>query len=159
MVEVARAPAIEAYTEMLGTCACLQLRKATRVITQLYDEALRPTGLRSTQLPILVTLAAHGALAMTDLADRLVLDRTTLIRTLQPLQRRGFIEIGRDAGTRKRRATLTATGQEAVDRAVPLWAQAQTRVVDELGTRGSLDLQRALSRLVSGASFGEADRR
>ena len=68
MVEVADSPDVEAYAEMLGTGACLQPRKATRVVTQLYDEALRPIGLRSTQLPILVTLAAHGALAVTDLA-------------------------------------------------------------------------------------------
>ena len=95
MVDVADTPDIEAYAEILGTCACQQLRKATRVVTQRYDEALRPIGLRSTQLPILVTLAAHGPLFMTDLAESLVLDRTTLIRTLRPLQRRGLIEVSR----------------------------------------------------------------
>ena len=134
---------------MLATCASLQLRKATRVVTQLYDEALRPIGLRSTQLPILVTLAAQGALAVTDLADSLVLDRTTLIRNLRPLQRRGLIEVGRADGSRMRRAALTAAGHRAVAAAVPLWAKAQTRVTDELGTRESLDLHRSLARLVS----------
>ena len=149
MVEVRDTPDFEAYAEMLETCASLQLRKATRVVTQLYDEALRPIGLRSTQLPILVTLAAHGALALKDLADSLVLDRTTLIRNLQPLQSRGLIEVGRDDGRRTRRAALTATGHEAVAAAVPLWAQVQSLVMNGLGPKQSLDLQRALSRLVS----------
>ena len=149
MARATVAPDTEAYAEMLGTCACLQLRKATRVLTQLYDEALRPLGLRSTQLPILVTLAAHGPLSMTELADSLVLDRTTLVRTLQPLQRRGLIEVGRDEGRRTRRATLTRAGEAAVAAAVPFWAQAQARVMDELGTSESIDLQRTLSRLVS----------
>ena len=149
LVEVAGTPDTETYAEILATCACLQLRKANRVITQLYDEALRPVGLRSTQLPIIVTLAARGPLAVTDLAERLVLERTTLIRNLRPLQRRGLIEVGRDNDTRTHRAALTAAGHEAAAAAVPLWARAQTRVTDELGSRESVDLRRALSRLVS----------
>ncbi len=149
MAEATAAPEIEAYAEMLETCASLQLRKATRVVTQLYDEALRPVGLRSTQLPILVTLAAHGPVSVTDLANGLVLDRTTLTRNLRPLQRRGLIEVGRGGGRQTRIATLTAAGQEAVARAVPRWSQAQTRVMDELGTKEALALQRSLSRLVS----------
>ena len=149
MAEAADTPDIEPYAEMLATCACLQLRKATRVVTQLYDEALRPLGLRSTQLPILVTLAAHGGVSVPDLADSLVLDRTTLIRNLRPLQRRGLIEVGREEGRRTYRAALTTAGREAAAASVPLWAEAQTRVTDELGSRESLDLGRALSRLVS----------
>ena len=149
MAETTAAPDIEAYTEMLATCACLQLRKATRVVTQFYDNALRPLGLRSTQLPILVTLAAHGPLSLTDLADSLVLDRTTLIRTLQPLKRRGLIEVGRIAGKRTRRATLTAAGREAAAMAVPLWERAQARVTSGLGPAELPEMQRSLSRLVS----------
>ena len=149
MLDVAGTPDTETYAEMLATCACLQLRKASRVVTQLYDEALRPVGLRSTQLPILVTLAADGALSVPDLADSLVLDRTTLLRNLRPPQRRGLIHVGREDGRRTHRAALTTAGHEAAAAAVPLWAQAQTRVMDELGARESLDLQRALLRLVS----------
>ncbi len=148
MAEATAAPEIEAYAEMLETCASLQLRKATRVVTQLYDEALRPVGLRSTQLPVLITLAAHGALSVSDLADGLVLDRTTLIRKLQPLRRQGFVGAGRGEGQRSRRFALTAAGAEAVAAAVPLWAQAQARVTEVLGAVASRDLQRTLSRLV-----------
>ena len=149
MAEVPDTPDAESPAEVLATCVSLQLRKATRVVTQLYDEALRPIGLRSTQLPILVTLAARGALSMTDLADSLVLDRTTLIRTLQPLQRRGLVEVGRDDGTRTRRAALTAAGRETAARAIPFWAQAQARVMDGLGPQQLPEMRRSLSRLVS----------
>ena len=142
-------PDIEVYAEMLVTCAALNLRKAARIVTQLYDNALRPLGLRSTQLPILVTLAAHGALSVSDLADRLVLDRTTLLRNLRPLQRRGLIGVDRGEGKRSRRFTLTAAGGEAVAAALPLWAQAQARVMDGLGPTQSLRRQRSLSRVVS----------
>ena len=149
MTEATATPDVEAYAEVLATCAALNLRKATRIVTQLYDEALRPVGLRSTQLPILVTLAARGALSMTDLAVSLVLDRTTLIRTLQPLQRRGFVELGREPGGRTRRAILTPAGHVTAAQAVPLWAQAQARVMDGLGPTQSLEMQRSLSRVVS----------
>lgn len=149
MAEAAAIPDAEACAEVLATCAALNLRKATRIVTQLYDAALRPIGLRSTQLPILVTLAAHGALSVTDLADNLVLDRTTLLRNLRPLQRRGLIEVDRGEGKRSRRFALTAAGGEAVAAAIPLWAQAQTRVMDGLGPTQSLEMQRTLSRVVS----------
>ncbi len=149
MAEVPDTRDTEAYAEVLAACACLQLRKATRVVTRLYDEALRPVGLRSTQMPILVTLAARGALSVTDLADSLVLDRTTLIRTLRPLQRRGFIEVGLDDGRRTRRAALTAAGREAAAAAVPLWAEAQTQVMDGLGPKQMREMQGSLSRVVS----------
>ena len=148
MAEATAAPEIEAYVEMPETWVSLRLRKATRVVTQLYDEALRPVGLRSTQLPVLITLAARGALSVSDLADGLVLDRTTLIRKLQPLRRRGFIGAGQGEGQRSRRFALTAAGAEAVAAALPLWAQAQARVTEVLGAVESRDLQRTLSRLV-----------
>ena len=159
MVDVPDTPHVEAYAEMLAACACLQLRKATRVVTQIYDESLRSVGLRVTQLPILVSLAAHGALSLSDLAEGLVLDRTTLLRNLKPLERRGLIEVSRDDGRRTRTAALTAAGHEVAAAAVPLWARAQSRVMDELGTGASIELQRALSRLVSLLGRDEADRR
>ena len=149
MVKGPDIPSIQAYAEILTTCACLQLRKATRVVTQLYDEALRPVGLRSTQLPILVTLAAHGSLSTTELGDSLVLDRTTLIRNLRPLQRRGLIEVGREQGRRTHKAALTEAGHKATAAAIPLWAEAQSRVTDGIGPRQSLEMQRSLSTLVS----------
>ena len=158
-MKVADTPDNETYAEILATCACLQMRKAARVVTQLYDESLRSVGLRVTQLPILVSLAAHGALSLSDLAEGLVLDRTTLLRNLKPLERRGLIEVSRDDGRRTRTAALTAAGHEVAAAAVPLWARAQSRVMDELGTGASLELQRALSRLVSLLGRDEADRR
>ncbi len=76
--------------EITAMCACFHLRQASRVVTQLYDETLRPTGILGTQLPLLVALRLHGELTVHGLAKALVMDRTTLTRNLKPLQREGL---------------------------------------------------------------------
>ena len=135
--------------EMLSVCSCLQLRKATRLITQLYDEMLRPTGLRSTQLPILVTLAVIGPTSMMLLAERLVTDRSALARNLKPLERQGMIEIMPGGDRRTRQVRLTLRGEEAVARATPLWEQAQSTVVEALGQNQWRVLREGLSAVLS----------
>ncbi len=91
---------------MLRECVCLNLRKATRTVTKLYDEAYRPIGIRSTQLPLLVAAFLHSH-TVTSLADEVALDRTTLSRNLIPLERKGWIEIAPsdDRRTRVRSAS------------------------------------------------------
>src|SRR5919106_4818042 len=80
-------------------CACFNLRKATRAVTQLYDDALRPSGLRCTQFSLLTLLRASGTVAMTELAEDAVMDRTTLARNLDILEREGLVRVrpGEDA--------------------------------------------------------------
>ena len=75
--------------EIEETCACLNVRKAARAVTQLYDEVLQPTGLRSTQFNLLVAVALAGEAPVTRLAEALVMDRTTLARNLKPCVRQG----------------------------------------------------------------------
>ena len=135
--------------EMLAVCSCLQLRKATRLITQLYDEMLRPSGLRSTQLPILVTLAVIGPTSMMLLAERLVTDRSALARNLKPLEKQGMIEIMPGGDRRTRQVRLTLRGEEAVARATPLWEQAQSTVVEALGQNQWRVLREGLSAVLS----------
>ena len=94
---------LENYGNILAACTCLNLRKASRVITQMYDEALKPSGLRSTQLPVLVTLVSNGPKTVNQLADTLVMDRTSLSRLLHILVTRGLIKTtpGEDRRTRE----------------------------------------------------------
>ena len=148
MVEASNGPDAALHAEILATCACLQLRKAARRVTQLYDRALRPVGLRATQLPVLMTLSARPVLPITVLAQSLVLDRTTLSRNLTPLVRRGLVEVDSDGG-RTHEVKLTAKGHAVMARAIPLWARAQAQVMEHLQPRESADLQRALTRLAS----------
>ena len=119
--------------EIAETCACLNVRKAARAITQLFDEVLQPTGLRSTQFPLLVVVALLGEAPVTQLAEELVMDRTTLARNLKPLESLGLLTV--EAGTDQRRhlVRLTERGREALARALPYWEQAQHQVVTRLG--------------------------
>jgi DNA-binding MarR family transcriptional regulator len=120
-------------TEIEESCACLNVRKAARAITQLFDEVLQPTGLRSTQFPLLVVVARLREAPVTQLSRELVMDRTTLARNLKPLESQGLLTI--EAGTDRRRhlVRLTERGRQALARALPYWEQAQHQVVTRLG--------------------------
>ena len=74
-------------------CICFNLRKAARVITQIYDEAFQPTGCRATQMPLLVATRAMGPVTVNRLAEAVVMDRTTLTRNLKPLERQGLVKV------------------------------------------------------------------
>ena len=115
------------------TCACFNLRKAARAVTQLYDEVLAPSGLRGTQFSVLAVIAAAGPATMTDLADTLVMDRTTLTRNLKPLLGRGLVERGEGEDRRQRPIAITAAGREALDQALPPREKAQARIAGGLG--------------------------
>ena len=121
--------------EIEESCACLNVRKAARAITQLFDEVLQPTGLRSTQFPLLVVVARLREAPVTQLAEELVMDRTTLARNLKPLESQGLLTI--EAGTDRRRhlVRLTERGHQALARALPYWEQAQHQVVTRLGQK------------------------
>ncbi|MCJ2095973.1 MarR family winged helix-turn-helix transcriptional regulator [Methylobacterium sp. J-072] len=109
-------------------CTCVALRRATRALTASYDAALRPAGLRVTQFSILRRLERLGPIPVTRLAAEAVLERTTMGRNLDPLERRGLVKIeaGRDA--RERIVSLTDAGREAVAAATPYWQAAQARI-------------------------------
>ena len=130
--------------QILRDCAVLNLRKAVRVLTQVYDEKLRPAGVRSTQLPILVTLAKEGTLPLSRLAELLVTDQTTVSRNLKPLKERGLIAIRPGKDRRVREISLTRNGENVIRHSKPLWDQAQAKVLAELGTK-QLELLLALS--------------
>src|SRR5438046_10706649 len=94
-------------------CNCLALRQATRHVTQFYDQCLAPSGLRTTQLSILAKLKRLGPLTINALARELVMDRTTLGRTMLPLERCGLISIRDRIRYRRRKyRTLSTAGRE-----------------------------------------------
>ena len=131
----------------LASCTCSNLRKATRAITQLYDATLEPSGLLITQLSVLGGIATLKPATMTQLADSLVMDRTTLTRNLKPLLRRDLVKISSGKDERTRYVTLTSKGYQALSKALQLWGQTQARVVKALGEERWSGLMRNLSRL------------
>lgn len=117
-----------------------------RVVSQVYDSALRPTGLRATQFTLLAVLAQHGDMPLTRLAELLVMDRTTLSRNLKPLLSSGWLQTGADKDQRVRMVSITAAGRDIVALATPLWRGAQVDVSRGLG---SVRLARLIKELNS----------
>lgn len=114
-------------------CTFFRLRKATRRITGLFDEALGNAGLTATQFSVLAMIATAGPRPMSGLADALGMDASTLTRTLKPLVTRGDVSITAGDDKRVKRVALTDKGQETVALAVPHWRAAQKSVAKELG--------------------------
>ncbi len=117
----------------IQVCACANLRRATRMVTQAYDAALRPLGLRATQFTMLSVLAKRGQIRQSKFADILGMDGTTLTRNLQPLLKNEWIQIDREEDQRVRLISITKLGRDVLDQAVPLWRQVQSRFVTGLG--------------------------
>ena len=119
--------------EIAAACACFSLRKATRAVTQLYDELLRPTGLRITQFTLLTLVSGFGPVSITRLAKAAVMDYTTLVRNLKLLEREGLVRSRPTKDRRVREVSLTERGHRALTPALPLWEKAQARVAKQLG--------------------------
>ncbi len=137
------------HTRNIGRgCACTALRKASRAVTRLYDAALTATGMSVIQFSILRNLARHGPQPLMELADRLVMERTSLYRALNPLRRQGWVKLG-DAGGRAKIAALTTRGQRALDEATGSWEAAQSRLLGKVGLDEWAQMESALARLVA----------
>jgi len=126
---------------------------AARLVTQRYDDALRPAGLRIMQFTLLARLHAVDRVTMTELAEQASLDRTTLTRNLKPLIERGYVRVVAGKDQRERLVTVTDSGRAALREALPLWEQAQTSMTDGLGQEATSAL---LSLLRSAGSVASA---
>ena len=108
-----------------ATCQCLAARRRARAITRLFDEKLRPHGLRATQFSVLVGLALGGPRPIGALAEALGLEHTTLTRGAARLERNGWIGTDRSTDGRERPLRLTPAGRRKLEDAFPAWQEAQ----------------------------------
>ena len=132
---------------LLDTCMCHKARMAARVVTRAYDDALRPTGLRATQVSVLAAVGARGALSIKSLADALQMERSTLTRNLRPLEKKGYVELAAERRYRSRVLTLTSAGRAALVTALPLWEGAQRKLKGRVGQHRWPTVQDGLSIL------------
>lgn len=130
-------------------CACFNLRKTARAVTQLYDEALRPSGLRCTQFSLLIAATRLEPVTVTHLAEIAVMDRTTLARNLRPLEKEGLMNVTPGDDQRTRIVTVTPRGKEVLLQAFPLWEKAQAWVIKGLGLNRWKSLRMNLEEVVS----------
>lgn len=126
-------------------CALFNLRRATRTVTQLFDEILRPTGLKGTQYSMLRVIGGVGPVPTTTLGEAMGMDRTTVTRNVRVLERMRLVltEAGTDRRTRYLR--LTRAGRRAVEKAEPFWREAQEAVVSGLGSEPFRELREGLA--------------
>ena len=117
----------------LEDCACFNVRKTSRMITQLFDHALKPSGIKATQFTILGVLANEGEIAIKELAISLGLDRTTLTRGIVRLETAGLIKSREGDDARQRFVALTTKGIKKLNDSIPYWEKAQDTMEKGLG--------------------------
>jgi DNA-binding MarR family transcriptional regulator len=122
-----------ARTAVRLPCACANLRRADRAVTQFYDAALRPAGLRVTQFTLLQALTLSGEISQKQLGELLEIDSTTLTRTLAPLRSKGWLRSAAGTDRRELRLSLTVAGKREYNRALPYWEAAQNGLRQALG--------------------------
>ena len=133
-------------------CACFAVRRAARAITQHYDRLLKPAGLRATQFTLLTMLRLGGPLPLSQVADRLGMERTTLTRNLRPLIAKGLVAVESGGDRRVRTISITAQGERAAVAAVPQWRVAQRAVARHM----TADVFTSLDALTHGLATSRA---
>lgn len=116
-------------------CICGRLRRTSRALTRLYDEALAPVGVTVTQFSVMRTLSRLERPTLIELAEATAHEKSALWRTLQPLVKKGWIDAVSDKGERGQRLSVTPPGLEKLADAMPHWRAAQAKVSETLGDR------------------------
>ena len=131
---------------------CANFRRTTRALTQLYENALRPLGLRATQFTILQALSLAGEVTQSQLGGILAMDSTTLTRTLRIMDREGWIVERRGQDQRERRLRLSKAGETQFKRALPAWEKVQSQLRHQLGEqswKNLLEITHQVTELVT----------
>jgi len=130
-----------------GYCASFNFRRTARAVTRLYDMALQESGIRSTQFAILVGIAKNQPVCIGALADVLIIDSTTLTRSLRLLQKEGLVAVSNRAAMRQRFLTITAKGERTLARSLPAWRKTHEHFVATVGSEYWMELRNELERL------------
>jgi DNA-binding MarR family transcriptional regulator len=130
-------------------CACFNVRKTARVLTQEYDQFITPSGLKTTQFTALAVIDKLGPIMITDLAKAMEIERTSLTRNLKLIEKNGFIKTRPGEDARSRIVELTEAGGEKLEEAQVLWKKIQSRIVKNFGEERFAFLRDELAALRS----------
>lgn len=133
-------------------CLCASFRRASRALTQLYEQALRPLGVRATQFTVLQVLQLAGEVSQGELGQLLAMDSTSLTRTLAIMRRRGWVVKRPGEDRRERRLSLSRAGRRQLQRATPAWEKAQARLRQQLGNEPWTEFLRLTNQVTNIAS-------
>lgn len=120
-------------TRKITSCYCINLRRAANSLTSYYDSVMEPLGISITQFSLLSSISKLEHCSVSDLATHIGLERTTVVRTLKPLLKKGYVEDTSEEGKRNRNLQLTSSGHKMMAQARPLWQQAQDKIAEEIG--------------------------
>ena len=133
--------------QVAGECIAVRVRMLNRVITNIYDDALRPLDLKVSQMNILVAAAKLGTARPVEVCDHLHLDVSTLSRNVERMKARGWLEVVPDEDGRSQPFRLTSHGRRLLEKAAPAWSEAQQQVKKVLGEGFVEQLNQAMKRV------------
>ena len=133
--------------KVAGECVAVRLRMLNRVITNIYDDALRSLDLKVSQMNILVAAAKMGTARPVEVCEHLHLDISTLSRNVERMKARGWLEVVPDEDGRSQPFRLTPRGRKLLEKAVPAWSEAQQQVKKVLGGEFVEQLNQAMKRV------------
>lgn len=133
-------------------CFCANLRRASRALTQVYEHALRPLGLRATQFTVLQALSLAGEVPQGELGRILAMDSTTLTRTLEIMRRRSWIATRYGKDRRERWVRLAKAGEAELKRALPYWKKVQARLRRRFGNERWNDFMNFTNQVTNGVT-------
>lgn len=136
------------YEDINRRCVCFSMRKVSRAVTQYFDRHLETVGIRATQFSLLAALASTSAKTLTEIAESLVMDRTTLTRNLKPLEKMDLIVTVTPIDKRSKGYTLTVKGREVLERSTPHWKDAQDSIVNTLTSERYAAMQKELKKML-----------
>ncbi|MFC5589643.1 MarR family winged helix-turn-helix transcriptional regulator [Sporosarcina soli] len=129
-------------------CACANLRKAARSVTQAYERKMESTGLKVTQYYMLVNIARHDKISISNLGDVMLLDQSTVTRNVNVLKNRGYVNIAKDiSDSRTKSVSITEIGLAKLEEATPIWLQIQGKIEKDIGQEKYQDLLETLKKL------------
>jgi DNA-binding MarR family transcriptional regulator len=129
------------------TCACFHLRRVSRAMTAIYDDALKPLGLRSTQYVALLVIHLKPEAVMSEIASTLSIDRTSFSRLMGPLKRKGLVKAVGGSDRRTQRVSLTPKGETTLRKGVPYWRAVQSKVEQAYSEPGWANMLKSLNKV------------
>jgi DNA-binding MarR family transcriptional regulator len=133
--------------KVASECVAVRLRMLNRVVTNVYDDALRPLDLKVSQMNILVAAAKMGTARPVEVCKHLHLDVSTLSRNVERMKTRGWLEVVPDEDGRSQPFRLTSQGRKLLEKAIPAWSNAQQQVKKVLGKEFVEQLNQTISRV------------
>lgn len=132
--------------KIAGECIAERLRMLNRVVTNIYDDHLRPLDLKVSQMNILVVVAKMGTARPSEICGHLRLDVSTLSRNVERMKAQGWLQVASEADGRSKPLRLTPHGRQLLEKAIPAWSEAQEQVKKILGDRIREQLNTAMRR-------------